>query len=275
MTDTEHRMALLTRTELGDRAPDAIAVLPIGATEQHGPHLPVGTDHLVVDRIAHLAARVAQDSGVDVIVAPTVPFGLSAHHLAFGATVTVSATTLMAYLDQACRSLLDSGFRRLFLLNGHGGNDELIRVVARELGVSTGLPIAASSYWLVAWDRLLAAGIQDAGRLPGHAGAFETAVFGALFPEHVLQSPPRRPNATSPRARYYPDVHVEDVSIWQRIDGFSDDPSAATTELGARAVAEIVAALAEAWGAAIRHDKSADGHDKKETGSSGTAPLPF
>lgn len=241
----EHRLAYLTRTEVAERAEDALAVLPIGATEQHGPHLITGTDHLAVEQFALRAAARAEPRA-DVIVAPTIPFGFSGYHLQFGATVSISTRTLLAFLEEACRSLIASGFRRVFILNGHGGNDELVRVAARQVGTDTGALVAAGSYWVIAWDRLRAAAVHELGRLPGHAGAFESSLVAALFPDspRVL---PHRPTPSTPRAHYQPDVHIENTADWTGIDGYSDDPSAADTETGRRAVDEIVAAVADAF----------------------------
>ena len=252
----EHRLAYLTRTEVADRAETAIAVLPIGATEQHGPHLITGTDHLVVEEVALRAAEAAAGRA-DVVVAPTLPYGFSAHHLHFGATVSISTRTLLAFLEDACRSLIASGFGRVFVLNGHGGNEELIRVVARQVGTDTGALVAAGSYWVIAWDRLDAAGVQDVGRLPGHAGAFETSLMASLRPESV-RLPPERPSAISaPRVRYHADVHVEDLGEWARSEGYSDNPAAASADIGRRALDEIVASVADAFCAlAERHSST-------------------
>lgn len=242
----EHRLAFLSRSEVAQRAAGAVAVLPLGATEQHGPHLAVGTDHLVVDRVACDAAA-ALAGRPDVIVAPTIPFGFSAHHKQFGATVSISTRTLMRFLEEACLSLLASGFRRVFILNGHGGNEELVRVVARQVATDADALVAAGSYWVIAWDRLVAAGVQEVGQLPGHAGAFETSLMRALFPAIAAVHAPARPTEFLVRARYHSDFHIEDPRPWRENDGFSDDPSAASTELGVRALAEIVDGVAEAF----------------------------
>src|SRR5689334_22829283 len=79
----------LTREEARAIAPDTLIVFPTGATEQHGPHLPVATDCMAVEHIAREAARLAAQS-IPVIVAPTLPFGSSHHHLPFGGTMTLS-----------------------------------------------------------------------------------------------------------------------------------------------------------------------------------------
>lgn len=242
----EHRLARLNRTELAERAAGALVVLPLGATEQHGPHLATGTDHLVVERIADAAAQAAADA-VDVIVAPTIPFGFSPHHLAFGATVSISMRTLAAFLEEASRSLLASGYNRLMILNGHGGNDELVRVVARQVAADAGLVVAASSYWVLAWDQLVKLGVQRFGRLPGHAGVFETSLLTALRPDLPRTSVEPREMGYLVRSRYYPDLHVEDQENWRRSDGYSDNPAAADLELGRRAADEIIAAVADAF----------------------------
>jgi creatinine amidohydrolase len=252
---TERRLAYLDRSEITRRAPTAVVVLPLGATEQHGPHLATGTDHLIVEWVAEQAASAASDT-TDVIIAPTIPFGFSAHHLAFGATISISTRTLGAFLEESCASLVACGFPTVFILNGHGGNDELVRVVARQVGSDTGAVIAAGSYWVIAWDRLLALGVQDFGRLPGHAGAFETALLSAARPDLAPASRPARPAAYLRRERYYPDVHVEDAAAWRAGDGFSDDPSAASDEMGHKAAAEIVAAVADALRNLGRTDRS-------------------
>lgn len=242
----EQRFAYLTRTELTARAAGAIAVLPLGACEQHGPHLITGTDHLIAEEIARRAAAAAAPR-YDVIVAPTIPFGFSAHHLAFGATVSVSTRVLQQFLEEACRSLLASGFAGVFILNGHGGNEELVRVVARQVGTDASAYVAAGSYWVIAWDRLSARGVQELGRLPGHAGAFETSLVAALFPDAVRPAPPARPSEAAQRRRFHADVHVEDHTEWTRTDGYSDDPSAAQPSVGQLCVDEIVAAVTEAF----------------------------
>lgn len=240
------RLAELTRAEAAARAAGAVLVVPVGACEQHGPHLPLGTDLFVVEQLAVRAAEELAGEP-DVLVAPAVPYGFSPYHLPLGPTVTLRVDTLRALLYDVCGSLVRSGFRRLFILNGHGGNAELVTVVAREVGVELGTLTGAGSYWTMAWDALVAAGAQDRGRLPGHAGAFETSLVAALRPE-LLADPPAstgRPFDRNPRGYARP-YHVEDPAAWHG-DGFSDDPSAADPADGARwlevTVTEVAAAL--------------------------------
>src|SRR5262245_30841890 len=118
----------LTRDQARALAPEALVVLPVGAIEQHGPHLPVGTDYFVVEHIARAAAMSLADR-VPILVAPALPFGSSHHHLPFGGTLSLSTETYYRALRDLAESLIASGFRRIFILNGHGGNNELIQLV--------------------------------------------------------------------------------------------------------------------------------------------------
>lgn len=240
-----HRLAELTREEVARRAPDALALVPVGACEQHGPHLPLGTDLMVVDHVAdQAAARLG--GNLDVVVAPSVAVGYSPHHVAVGPTLTAEIATLTAQLTDTCRGLAACGFRRVFLLNGHGGNAELVVVVARAVGQELRVRTGAGSYWVMAWDGLVDAGAQDRGRLPGHAGAFESSLALALRPDLVVD-PPRRPAAFTPNPRgYFDRYHVEDVAGWEAGDGFSDDPSAGDAESGRRYLDVIVAGVSDA-----------------------------
>lgn len=240
------RFADLSRTELGRLAGRAMVVLPVGATEQHGPHLPTGTDHVIVEHVAVAAAERADSA--PVVVAPTVAVGFSDHHLPYGATMSVSLDTLRRYLVECCESLIRCGFRRIFLLNGHGGNIDVIGDAAREVATRTGVPVASGSYWVIAWDALVALGATESGLLPGHAGAFETALATAVRPDWMVRDAPVRDwrPRTSPSG-FYPAYRVDDPAVWQRNDGFTDSPAGADPSTGARYFEAIVAAVARAF----------------------------
>ena len=225
------RLAELTRVEVQRRAPQAVAVVPVGACEQHGPHLPLGTDTFIVEHVA-LAAASRLNGDPDVVVAPAVSVGFSPHHVPIGATLTVEPQTLNDVVAQMCGGLVAAGFRRLFLLNGHGGNAELLVVTARTVGQEHRVLTAAGSYWVMAWDELVDADAQRDGRLPGHAGAFETSIMAALRPDLVAEPPEQSAGFTANPRGYFGPYHVEDAETWLRGSGFSDNPAAVERRRG-------------------------------------------
>ena len=233
-----------TRSELNDLAPTAMLVLPVGAVEQHGPHLPVGTDFFAVEHIARSAASEAA-AQIPVIVAPTLPFGSSHHHLIFGATLSLATQPYYQAVYDLAETAILSGFQRLFIVNGHGGNDELVQLVARDLALKHPAHLAAASYWTIAWDALIAEGAHETGLLPGHAGVFETSLMMALRPDLVKEPRPHRDElpTSDPRSFYAP-YRAELHGAWQKIDGYTDSPDRATAALGERYLEAISQALA-------------------------------
>jgi creatinine amidohydrolase len=226
--------AELTRTDLAALAPTALAVVPLGATEQHGPHLPTGTDFFHAEWVAREAAQQAS-AQIPLVVTPTLPFGSSEHHFPFGGTISLSTTVYYEAVAAIVESLVRDGFRKIFLVNGHGGNHELVQLVARDVALRRPVAVAATSWWSAGWDVMVAAGALDVGRLPGHAGGFETSLVMAMRPELVASPMPARDPAPSPPdLRYPPLVREERSGFWQSIDGFSDGPGLATAEKGLR-----------------------------------------
>ncbi|MBX3069332.1 MAG: creatininase family protein [Thermomicrobiales bacterium] len=238
----------LTREALNARArAGAIVVLPTGATEQHGPHLPVGTDTYAVEHIVRRAAATIAGQ-VPVIVAPTVPFGCSPHHLPFGGTLSFSTSTYYALLTDLMESLITDGFTRAMIVNGHGGNHEIIQLVVRDLALKHPVNLAAASYWQMAGAALQEISQAPGGRTPGHAGHFETAVIMALQPDLVVEPRPARtddPSVTDP-AELTSRLRIERHGSWQHFDGYTDSPATASAELGHQYVDSAVAAVADA-----------------------------
>lgn len=244
----------LTRTEISQHASTHIALMPVGATEQHGPHLPVGTDTFAVEEIVHSAATAIHDE-IPVIVTPTLAFGSSHHHLQFGGTFSLKTETYYALLTDLVESLITDGFKRVILINGHGGNQELIQLVVRDLALIHPVVLGAASYWTMAQEEITATGALDIARMPGHAGHFETSLMMALKPELVIEPRPARdsdPSLLSPpdlasRLRY------ERNDSWAAIDGFTDSPASASDFAGEAyfraaviGVARAITAFAEA-----------------------------
>ena len=220
----------------------AMVVLPTGSTEQHGPHLPVFVDSFAVTHIARAAAeRAARE--VPVIVAPTMHYGVSHHHMAYAGTMSLTSQVYIEAVKELVRCLHRHGARRVVLFNGHGGNQNPNGVVSQALVNEEGMDLAlgVTSYWTVANKALVEAGANDvAPRFPGHAGGFETAVTLALRPD-LVQLDRRR----APTADLINEVHATEHGIYPRSGGTSDDASGATLEAGKRLVEAAIAASAE------------------------------
>jgi creatinine amidohydrolase len=247
------RFAELNREQLRKQAEaGTLVVIPLGATEQHGPHLVTGTDTFSVEAIAVESARIAAAS-IGVVVAPALPFGSSHHHLIFGGTMSLSTEVYYRVLRDLVESLVTSGFRNIFLLNGHGGNHELAELAARDVAMTRKANVAAGSYWAIAWDALCASGAHQGRRLPGHAGDFETSLVLALRPELALGPLPHRddPGSSDPRARVAP-WRTETHGFWQSINGFTDSPDQASAEAGRRYLEIVTGAVAQAFVATAR-----------------------
>jgi creatinine amidohydrolase len=161
---------------------DALAVLPIGSLEQHGPHLPVITDTASASAAAIRAARLVC-ADMPVLVLPGLWTGMSEHHLPFGGTISLNYTELSGVLRGVVRSLRAIGFARLLIVNGHGGNIEPLAVAARELAHEFGLPVVACTPWFL--TRAAVAAIAETAETPAHACEGETSVMLAVAPELV------------------------------------------------------------------------------------------
>jgi creatinine amidohydrolase len=225
----------MTREELAEVASTCTIVLPLGATEQHGGHLPVAMDTLMCERVAVAAARIAGGDGTGpFLVAPPLPYGRSDHHLPFAGTFSLRSGTFLAVLGDLLRSVSSWGVRGVFAVNGHGGNDAPMRVALADAAEALPLTAGGASYWTIAWEGLLADGVGRLGVVPGHAGAFETSLLLAARPDLVRPDghvgPVPRPAMDDPVVRIVHAAH----GAWAAGSGTSDDASTADSELGAR-----------------------------------------
>ncbi len=236
----------LTREEARACAAQSLVVLPVGATEQHGPHLPIATDSMAVEHLARAAVADAA-AQIPVLVAPTLRFGSSHHHLQFGGTMSLSTETYYRVLCELGESLIISGFSRIFIVNGHGGNQELVQLAARDLALKYPVHVAAGTYWTMAWDDLVAEQAHVRGELPGHAGAFEASLVLAMRPDLVREPRPHRDGAAGSDPRRAVDSYRSEVQgWWQGINGYTDSPDRGDAARGqaylsaaARAVARV------------------------------------
>lgn len=173
----------LTSPEIGalDRE-RTVVVLPLGSVEQHGNHLPVGTDTLLAEAVSLAAAEEAGN----VAVLPPPWYGFSAHHMRFPGSITLRAETLMAVVEDIVASIVKQGFRRILIVNGHGGNGGVIDVLAATLGHKHygNARIATLTYFTLARQAIAELRKSEAGGM-GHACEFETSMIQHLRPELV------------------------------------------------------------------------------------------
>ncbi len=225
----------------------AVALLPIAATEQHGPHLTVSVDTTINEGVVRAAMALIPD-GVTLLVLPTQAIGVSVEHGRFPGSLTISPETAIAAWSEIGTSVARAGIRRLVLLNSHGGQPQAAEIVCRRLRIAHRVFAATAM-----WDRITALGdliAADERRFGIHAGQMETAAMLALAPEHVRADRVRDfPNAT---------VTWDDNAVlraggavafgWQAQDlnatGAVGNAAAATAELGAAVLARAAAALA-------------------------------
>ena len=183
----------------------AVAVLPLGATEQHGPHLPLSVDTVLVEGVVNAALPhlSAQDP---VWVLPTQALGLSTEHQAFEGTLTLSPETVIALWCEIGASVARAGFKKMLMFNAHGGNVGLMDVVARELRAQHGLLVYSSSWYNLPLDETaLAQFSAHEHRFGIHGGEIETSMMLALAPDLVDMSQAQNfASSSQERAQRYP-----------------------------------------------------------------------
>ena len=208
-----------------ERVRAGVLVVPVGATEQHGPHLPLSTD---TDIAVALAERLAHALGAGAVVAPALAYGSSGEHAGFAGTLSIGREAVEHMLVELGRSASES-FARVILVSAHGGNAE---------------PVAR------AVERLCAEGREVIALSPGfggdaHAGRTETSVMLALCPERVRLAAAEA-GTTAPLADLWPALRERGVRAVSA-NGVLGDPTGASAEEGRRlletAIAELAAAM--------------------------------
>jgi creatinine amidohydrolase len=168
-----------TWPELGEYvAEESLAVVPLGSTEQHGPHLPLATDHLIAESLARAASE-----RTDHLCTPTVNVGVSPHHRQFHGTMWVDAPVFRDYVESMVRNLTYHGIDRVVFVNAHGGNVEHLREVGRRLRDEG---TAYCVEWM--WDESIPELIESSFDQPGpHGGPKETSMILHIARELVRE----------------------------------------------------------------------------------------
>lgn len=249
-----------------------VAVLPVAATEQHGPHLPVNVDSLLVDGVIkaalpHMgwaqnipkdAVEPAAADAVPVLFMPTQKVGLSPEHMRFAGTLTVSPQTLMALWLDIGASVARAGIKKLVIFNSHGGQVSMMDIVARELRVQHDLIVYHSSWFnLPLSDNATGEDLNDLfssheHRFGAHAGEIETSMMLALRPDLVDMTKAENFRSTSEdRAMNYPILgNGKSAKLgWMMQDyngkGAAGNAAQATADKGSRIIAAAGRSLAQ------------------------------
>lgn len=238
----ENRLYKLTRPEVEEYLKENdVVLLPVGSTEQHGKHMAIDTDAYTAQEIS---LRVAEKTGV--LVAPTVSYGYSPHHMNFKGSVTLTFQTLVNVLKEVCESLIHHGFDKIVIMNAHGGNTNPIAQALREIQDETGKRVYSVMVY-PSPDGFGAEGTrvieQEGG---GHACELETSV-GLYLGHRILMDRAEKwtPKHTSIDPKYRRKVAAAYMFDEVTSIGSLGDPTLATKEKGKILVESVVKDLAE------------------------------
>lgn len=228
----------------------ATAVLPLGSMEQHGPHLPVVTDTLLVESVVAAAlSETARALEGAFVLAPTLWIGASNHHQTFFA-LSLGENTYIEVLVEMIRSFHLAGFQRLFILNGHGGNSAPLRVaLSRIRHERISMLVGAAEYWSVAAPALKRLRKSESGGA-AHGGEIETSLMLHLNRDTVKTAEIKALIPQMPEGFEIDLVESGSVSLslsWEAVSktGQVGDGTVASAESGERFFEEITKAVAE------------------------------
>lgn len=241
----------MTTHEIKEKAkPNTVVVVPVGSMEQHGPHLPLETDSRLVQEVATRAAQMAANR-ISVLVTPTVWLGLSGQHIDFCGTLTLDPHCFMDVMSAIVQNLERHGFRRIVLLNGHGGNMAALDTIARAFQSEVKTLVVAVAYWRLAEEGRIEAVRQSGPGGMAHAGEFETSCMLFLRPElvHLDRMIRRVPKWNT---RYFAmDLQISrKVQLTHKVSDFSDsgvfgDPTIASAEKGEEFLKAVIHGVAD------------------------------
>lgn len=239
---------LSTRDFAALDAATTVAVLPLGATEQHGPHLPLGVDTLLADGIL-AAALPLLPAEASVLVLPTQAIGLSPEHARFAGTLTLSAETLIRLWKDIGAGVARAGVKKLVLFNAHGGHVGAMDIVARELREAHDLIVYSVSWFNLPLGDAGAQFSADEHRFGVHAGEIETSMVLALEPSLVRMDAAQDFASASQQRASHPDYPILGNGKSAKLgwamqdynaDGAAGNAAAATADKG-RAVIDAAA----------------------------------
>jgi creatinine amidohydrolase len=234
----------LEMREAIDRQP--VVLVPFGTIEDHGPHLPINTDNLILEAIC---LQAAERAGGEALVLPAIPYGLDEHHMDFPGTISVDSHVLLDLVADVAVSVASHGFTHVLIVNGHGSNTSIADLAARRVVLETEIVCGAISPNAAidpAWAEPTLSEMRRSE--PGgiaHAGEFETAVMLHLRPDLVQMGRAVREMGQL-QIPFFNWDHPEPSALswqdwWSRMseNGVCGDPTVATAEFG-KAVLETI-----------------------------------
>ena len=175
----------LTSLQLGSLDTTIPVILPVSATEQHGPHLPLATDRMIGE---HFCRKIDGEMQDKVLVLPSVAVGCSWHHMDFAGTLSVKHETFISQVEDILSTVAHHGFKNIIIFNSHGGNIAVGQLLMEKLGAR--YPeghIVIVTWWKLISEELFALNESGPGGV-GHAGEFETSLMMHIAPELVHHS---------------------------------------------------------------------------------------
>jgi len=243
----------MTWPEVEERLRESnIAIVVVAAIEAHGTHLPLETDLIEVWEITRRAARKVADE-VKPVIAPPIPYGVSTSLMKFKGTVTLREETLREVLRDVCKSLIHHGFKKIVIMDGHGGNPPAVTTAMQQVSEETGAFVVAVDWWGGLGGDIIEKGTES--HMLYHACEAETSIAWACGARVLMDKAERMmPVGPSKYIKFnlyapYPTVHAAHGSILS-IENISKtsaigDPTKASKEKGERMVNAIVDRLAD------------------------------
>lgn len=228
-------------------AANRVAVLPVGTTEQHGPHLPLVTDVLTAAEMSRKAVESIPD---EAVLMPAVYYSFNEHHMDFPGTIAIDGETIVRYVTDIGVSLARHGFRKILIVNGHGSNVPFLDIAARNI-TNTSEAIAAMASWWSLIPKPLIAELRESD-FPGgmaHGCELETSVLLHLRPDLVQMDKAEKDISFQKTEFFYWDLQSPSPILFQEWfsrysrTGTVGDPTKASAAKGERFVNAVVEAM--------------------------------
>ena len=234
---SKHLFADMTWHEVNEAVAERrVALIPVGAIEQHGPHLPVDVDNVIT---VHICNAVAERSNGTVVAMPPIHYGYNDHNMDFPGTISIKMQHFMDYCVDVGASLAYQGFKHIIYVNAHGSNAPLCDLIARRLTVETDSLAASVNHWQVGWE-VIGPVLEGGPYAADHACEWETSEYLYIDPSKVQMDKAidEIPAERGGPRWLYPDLRDSRVvffmNYWSRMNdsGVAGTPTLATAEKG-------------------------------------------